>query len=177
VSTRPAYRLRVSTRYLAPVEDVWAQKSDPHAIMAEFPPWVPFRINRPADLLSAWADGAHSVRSPARIGPIPWEVQVRLLEPGRAFEDRGASKLFSLFVHTHTLEPTRDGTRYLDDLWFTPTFAPELVARTVRRVFVARHRRSARVLLADPQSVGHAVLRHVLEDELVPEHITTPPAT
>jgi ligand-binding SRPBCC domain-containing protein len=162
---RPAYRLRISTRYLAPPEQVWAQKSDPQAIMAEFPPWAPFRLNRPADVAAALADGADRLRAPARLGLMPWEASVRLLEPGLAYEDIGTSSLFTFFHHTHRLQPVSDGTHYLDDVWFTPAFAPELSARVLRRVFVVRHRRAAQVLPADPQSVGHAVLRHVLEDE------------
>lgn len=174
MDVRPTFRLRVSTRYRETPEVVWAQKTDPEAIMAEFPPWVPFRVTRPADLRAALADGAERVRSPARLGLLPWEVQLTMLEPGRAFEDRATTALFDLYVHTHRLQPVDDGTHYLDDLWFAPRVAPELVARILRRTFVARHRRAARSLAADPLTVGHAVLRHVLEDERLPESLSVP---
>lgn len=171
MDTHPAYRLRVSTRFRAPPDAVWAHKTDPRAIMAEFPPWAPFRINRPDDLLTAWADGAPTVRSPARVGLVPWEVHVHLVEPGRVYVDRGVSSLMRLFVHQHKVTPASDATHYTDDVWFTPAVAPELTARILRRLFVARHRRAATVLEADARTVGHAVLRHVMEDETIPDYV------
>ncbi len=165
MDSRPAYRLRVSTRYLAPPAEVWAQKFDPVAIMAEFPFWAPFRIGRPEEVTAALADGATRLRVPARFGPLPWEAVVRVLEPGLSFEEHGTSSLFALYHHTHHLQPISDGTHYLDDLWFTPAAGGERFAALVRRLFVARHRRAARVLPAEHYTVGHAVLRHVLEDE------------
>ena len=166
METRPVYRLRVSTRHLAPVEDVWAQKTRPVAVMAEFPFWAPFSINRPDEVAAAVADGATRLRVPARVGLFPWEATVWVVEPGRSFSNIGTSALFHLFHHTHQLQPTADGTHSLDDLWFAPARGGDAFARMVKRVFVSRHRRAAQVLPAEPYSVGHAVLRHVLEDEV-----------
>jgi ligand-binding SRPBCC domain-containing protein len=171
VESRPTYRLRVSTRFWVPAEDVWAHKTDPKAIMAEFPMWVPFRINRPDDLIAALSEGASTVRSPARVGLLPWEVQVQIVEPGRLYVDRSESSLMNFFVHQHCVEVASDGTHYTDDIWFTPAVAPALTARLLRRVFAARHTRAAQVMPADPRTVGHAVLRRVLEDETVPAFI------
>jgi len=152
-------------------EDVWAYKTDPNAIMAEFPPWIPFRINRPDALVAALNDGASAVRSPARIGLFPWEVQVQVVEPGRLYVDRGESALMTFFVHRHYVDVASDGTHYTDDIWFTPARAPALTARLLCRVFLACHTRAARVMPADPRTVGHTVLRRVLEDETVPASI------
>ena len=167
MDSRPAYRLRVTTRYLAPPAEVWAQKSDPVAIMAEFPLWAPFKITRPDEVAAALADGATRLRVPARLGPFPWEAVVRVTEPGLSFEGHGTSSLFSLYHHTHQLKPIADGTHYLDDVWFTPAAGGERFAQVVCRLFVARHRRAARVLAAEQYTVGNAVLRHVLEDEVL----------
>lgn len=168
MSVRPLYRLRVSTRYRVPAEQVWAHVTDVNAISAEFPPWAPFHFTRPDDVARALEDGAQQARIPARLGVLPWTAEVKLTEPGRSFEDRGESGLFSVFLHIHTVETVSDGARRLDDVWFTPTRFAVLLSRWTARLFQARHRRAARVLSADPQSVGHTVLREVFEDEDLP---------
>ena len=168
MAVRPTYRLRVSTRYRASAEQVWAHGTDVDALIDEFPLWAPFRFTRSADVRRALEDGALQARIPARIGVFPWTAEVCLTDPGRCFTARGESSLFSLFVHTHTVEPVSDGARRLDDVWFAPASAPAFVARWTARLFQARHRRAARVLPADTQSVGQTVLRNVLEDEDIP---------
>ena len=50
------FHLRVWTRFFAPLEDVWALKTDPAAIQAELQPWSSFSIKdgdalRRADLV------------------------------------------------------------------------------------------------------------------------------
>ena len=50
---RPQYRLRVSTRYRAPAEQVWDHVTDVQAIAAEFPPWAPFHFTRPDEVARA----------------------------------------------------------------------------------------------------------------------------
>ena len=165
VEIRPVYRLRVSTRHLAPVAELWARKTDPAAVMQEFPVWAPFRINRPDAISAAVAEGAPRLRVPARVGPVPWESTVWVVEPGRSFANVGTSALFTLFHHTQSLQETGNGTHVLDDIWFTPTRGGDFFAGMVTRVFVARHRRAAEAIPADSHSIGHAVLRHVLEDE------------
>ena len=168
MSVRPLYRLRVSTRYRVSAEQLWAHVTDVEAIAAEFPPWAPFHFTRPGDVAHALADGAKQARIPARLGVLPWTAEVNLTEPGRSYENLGDSSLFSVFLHIHTVEAVSDGARRLDDVWFTPTQFPALFARWTSRLFVARHRRAAKVLAADARTVGHCILRDVFEDEDLP---------
>jgi hypothetical protein len=76
-----------------------------------------------------------------------------------------------LFVHRRLVAPAAGGTHFTDDLWFAPVAMPQRVASLVRRTFVARHHRAAQVLEADPRTVGQAVLRQVLDDEVLPAYI------
>jgi ligand-binding SRPBCC domain-containing protein len=171
VFVRPSYRLRVTTRYRVPAEQVWAHVTDVQAISAEFPPWAPFHFTRPDDVAHALKDGARTARIPARLGVLPWTAEVNLIEPGRSYEDLGDTGLFSVFLHIHTVEAVSDGTLRLDDVWFTPTYLPAFFARWTSRLFVARHRRAAKVLSADARTVGHCILREVFEDEDLPATI------
>ena len=168
---RPQYRLRVSTRYRAPAEQVWDHVTDVQAIAAEFPPWAPFHFTRPDEVARALEDGARQARIPARLGLLPWTAEVKLTEAGHGYENLGDSSLFAVFLHIHTIEAVSDGSRRLDDVWFTPARFPGLVAQWTSRLFVARHRRSTRVLPADARTVGHCILRDVFEDEDIPDTI------
>ena len=168
---RPTHRLRVSTRFRVPIERVWSHKTDPHAQMAEFPPWMPFRVTRPEALRAALDAGALELRSPARLGPLPWEVRMRVVERGRQTIEVVRTRGMHLLVHRRLMEPAAGGTHYTDDLWFAPAAMPQLVARLFRRTFVNRHQRAAQVLEADPRTVGQAVLRQVLDDEVLPTYI------
>lgn len=84
-----------------------------------------------------------------------------------ALEDKLLTALCGDLQHDRFFEATDDGTRFVDQLTFTPASAGnELIARAVRRVFVRRHRGSARSLPSDDRATGVAVLRQVLEHEL-----------
>lgn len=162
----PTHRLRVWTRFGVSAEELWGQITDADGIVAEFPWWAPFRITRPKALAAALADGADSVRAPAIVGPVRFDIVARILTPGRSFEDRGESPFFSHFVHTRTVEPTADGARLLDDLLLAPAAFSPWVIRGTTRLFAARHRKLAQRLPADARTVATTVLRDVLEHEL-----------
>ncbi len=159
------FHLRVWTRFFAPPEAVWALKSDPVAIEAEFPLWAPFSIGDKAALL-AGLGGALPVSMQGRIGPLAWPYTVDELEPGRRFRDVSTNALFSRWEHQHIVEATPDGARYIDAVTFTPALpGPKFVAIAVKQLFVARHQAAARKLPADALTVGVHVLRVLIEDE------------
>ena len=158
------FHLRVWTRFFAPPDRVWALKSDPAAIEAEFPLWAPFSLGDKAALAAAIAAGQGELRG--RLGPLPWPLRLVGVQPGQSFEDRSENALFSRWEHVHTVEPTPDGARYIDAVTFTPALpGPKFVAIGVKGLFVARHRAAARHLPADALTVGVHVLRVLIEDE------------
>lgn len=158
------FHLRVWTRFLAPVEEVWRIKTDPSLVEAEFMPLLSFRL--PAELATLAAGAAPPVGTlSARLGPpglalLPWPVTLSDVEPGRRFVDTSANALYRDWRHEHRLEPTPDGCRYIDAVTFTPALpAQKLAAILTRRLFLHRHRRAAALLPTDPQATAVGVLR------------------
>ena len=87
-------------------------------------------------------------------------MHLTVLEPGRCFRDTSENALYRFFEHTHILEPSLDGTRYLDVVRFQPAFPPvAMVARWTERMYIHRHRVAAQNLPTDPVVVGISVLR------------------
>ena len=164
----PAFRLRVWTRFFAPVERVWELKTDLARVREEFRPWMEFRPQDPEALCRAVRSG-QTGRFPARLWPlgISWTTELVEARPTERFVDRSQNLLYAAFEHRHVFEPADDGCRYVDDVTFTPA-APlpaGLVARMTAAMFGHRHRQSARHLPHDARATAIVVLRQVLEDE------------
>jgi ligand-binding SRPBCC domain-containing protein len=159
-----SFHLRVWTRFLVPPDEVWALKTDPAALAAEFRPWM--------HLLSGDAQAVGQALGEARPGSfrawlvppgVPWPIEVVEVQPGVRYVDRSANLLFSAFEHEHLFQPTPDGCRYVDAVSFTPRLpASKATAIALERLFVHRHRVAARRLPSDPQATGVAVLRSVV---------------
>jgi ligand-binding SRPBCC domain-containing protein len=165
------FHLRVWTRFLAPVEDVWRLKTDPEALAAEFLPYVSFRVDDAESYVRAFAEG-RAVEAAGRLCPRGWPVGVRWpmrlesVDPGTSYRDSSTNRLYTRFEHTHLFEPTPDGCRYVDAVTFTPALpAQKLAAILTRRFFVHRHRVAAGRLRADQQATGTSVLRVLVEQD------------
>lgn len=160
------FLLRVWTRFLAPVEDVWRLKTDPKQISAEFFPFASFRLE--GELRTEVG------RMSARFGPpglplMPWPVELERWEEGKIFVDSSENLLYSKFRHEHIFEATPDGCRYIDQVNFSGTLPTQkLAAIALQRLFQHRHRVAAKKLPSDPQATAIAVLRVLLENEAPP---------
>lgn len=164
------WRLRVWTRFLAPVDEVWKVKTDLGPARQEFWPVFDFRVDDPQRLYRAVRQGLAPETFQARLWPWPVRWQTELVEavPGRYFVDRSHDNaLFKAFEHRHLFEPTEDGTRYVDDVRFTPAdgLPDRLSARLTARLFAHRHHKAARHLPHDERATGIVVLREILSDE------------
>jgi ligand-binding SRPBCC domain-containing protein len=164
------FHLRVWTRFLAPVEDVWRLKTDPKALSAEFAPYASFCIKDDAALARALggevpAELSASFR-PGRVLPVPWPIRLESATRNVSYRDTSTNALFSRFEHDHTFEPTPDGCRYVDAVTFVSR-APlqKVFAIATQRMFQHRHRVAAKALQADPEATGVAVLRVLVEAE------------
>lgn len=164
------FHLRVWTRFLAPVADVWRLKTDPARVEEEFRPHR-FRLGDPAALTRAVAGEVptHVDASLAFAGlpvALAWPIELVEAVPMERFRDQSSNRLFRDFDHLHLFEPTSDGCRYVDAVTFTPALpAQKLTAILTRRLFVQRHRAAAAHLPADPQATGVGVLRVLVEAE------------
>jgi ligand-binding SRPBCC domain-containing protein len=158
------FQLSCSTRFFASADEVWAIKTDPKALAAEFEPF--FRFTGDLDALRACLRGEGLPRTvEARIwaGVLPtvsWPFQFVEHVDGSHFVDRSDNALFSEWEHIHRVEVASDAVRYLDLVRFTPRFGPpHLVGRMVEELFKHRHRRAARKLSSDARATGVALLR------------------
>lgn len=164
------FQLRVWTRFLAPLEDVWALKTDPATIQAEFRPWMSFCLPQGDAFARALgggvpADLACSLRL-GRVLPIAWPARVESVVKQQSFRDTSTNALYSRFEHDHLFEVTPDGCRYIDSVTFTSTSpAQKWFAIATQRAFQHRHTVAAKRLPTDPQATAVAVLRILVEEE------------
>lgn len=89
--------------------------------------------------------------------PVRWRTRIDRWEPGVAFVDRQLSGPYAQWVHLHTFEPERGGTRLGDRVEYAlpldPLSRPAhalYVRPTIERIFAHRRDVIARVLGPDP---------------------------
>ncbi len=164
------YHLRCWTIFQATPEQVWAQKTDPAALLDEMGDW----LSLDADQLAAIArllrgEGVPgTVQAQATILGLlrgaTWPLRVEQVEHERFFVDTSTNALYASWHHLHRLEPGKDAVRYLDAVTFTPQggLPDHWVAEFTRRLFVRRHRRAARHLPTKKRSTAVAMLREQL---------------
>jgi ligand-binding SRPBCC domain-containing protein len=164
------FHLRVWTRFLAPIDEVWKLKTDPDELEAEFRPWASLRVDRAA--IARALAGEVPCEVAMRLGPGPvgvgiaWPATVDVAEPMKRFRDTSTNALYSRWEHEHLFEETPDGCRYVDAVTFVSRSPlQKLSAIATQRVFQHRHAVAAKRLPTDPQATGVAVLRVLVEGE------------
>ncbi len=164
------FHLRVWTRFLAPVEAVWALKTDPSAIAAEFRPTMRFCMAEGGLARALAGPLPADIDARLRVGPFPpgfaWPLRIEAVETHARIRDTSTNALYSRFEHEHLFETTPDGCRFIDALTFVSR-APtqKLFAILTKRMFEQRHRVAALRLPTDPQATAVSVLRVLVEDE------------
>ena len=167
------YHLRCWTRFRAPLEQVWALKTDPESLADEFRPWM--SLDAP-DLEAARrllrGEGtpgtiASRLRLAGRLPGPPWPLHVEMVEPMTRYVDTSTNALFSEWHHEHLFEVGQSAVRYVDAVTFTPSerFPGPLTARLTERLFIHRHRRAARRLPTDERATAVSMLRVLVERE------------
>ncbi|MCP4915406.1 MAG: hypothetical protein GY913_00650 [Proteobacteria bacterium] len=158
------YHLRVSTRFFAPLEDVWRAKTDVDKLEDELHPWLRARIDQ--DKLQRGLRGEDVGPVDIRfmfLGVIPapaWELNLTEFRERQEFVDVSENAVFSQWEHRHIVQQTDDAVRYLDAITFTPRRRPtRWVARFVEELFIHRHKRTARHFETDARATAASFLR------------------
>lgn len=164
------FQLRVWTRFLAPIEAVWALKIQPATIQAEFRPLLSLGLPEGDALGRALAgaeptDLACSVRL-GRVLSVSWPCRIESVVKLRSYRATSTNAFFTRFEHDHLFEVTPDGCRYIDAVTFTSTApAQKVFAIATQRLFQHRHTVTAARLPTDPQATAVSVLRVLVEEE------------
>ena len=158
------FHLRVSTRFLASKDRVWAHKTDVEELRREFLPWIHLSVAEPEALAAALAGQGLPQTVDCRVWGLFWPIQVTECVPGERFCDRSDNALFEQWEHEHRFEQASDATFYLDAITFTPRWGPpHLVARAVEALFVHRHRRAAAELPTEAKATAVSMLRELID--------------
>ncbi|MDP6932127.1 MAG: hypothetical protein QGG40_04385 [Myxococcota bacterium] len=159
------FRLRVWTRFLAPVDEVWKLKTDPAALACESAPYLRLRVKQP-DQFDQMMSGENREPVEAKLCllglpvGLPYKGQLIEYSSGEYFRDEGRTPLYTQFEHGHFFEETPDGTRYIDEVVFTPALPmAKLSAVLTEKLFVHRHKVAAERLPTDIKATGVSVLR------------------
>lgn len=142
----------------APAEEVFRWHAEPGAFEALTPPWEPVEVVAGSPGVGV----GDEVRLRVRIGPVafPWVARVVESVPGRRFRDVQVRGPFTLWEHTHLMEPAGQESSWLID-WVVYTLplgslgrlaGSRLVRERLERMFAYRHRVTAQAL-AERRSV------------------------
>ncbi len=170
MSAIQTYHLRCWTLFKAPVEQVWALKTDPDALSDEFKPWVQLETSDPELARQLLRGEGVPGTIPCRLRPggrlpgIDWPLHVALVEPLKRYVDTSSNPLFSEWHHEHLFDVGQRAVRYVDAVTFTPSRAATArwTARLTKRLFIHRHQRAARRLPTVPRATAIAMLREQL---------------
>lgn len=142
-----------------PIDEAFAFFADAANLEAITPPLLRFRILTPLPI---------EMREGARIEyqlrlhglPVHWHTNIDRWQPCSAFVDRQISGPYARWVHLHTFERERGGTRLGDRVEYalpldplSRLVHPLYVRPTIERIFAHRGHVIERVLGSDPSEV------------------------
>jgi ligand-binding SRPBCC domain-containing protein len=148
---------------MAGPEEVWALKTDPDALVAEFRPFGYFSLSdTERSMMRAAFSEASSCALRLRIPPFgfEWPMNIDVVENKRVYRDRSSNRLYEEWSHYHRIEPSSDGALYVDEVVFVSALPMhKWVAKLTKHLFVHRHKMAARRLPTEFGTVGVAMLR------------------
>ena len=151
------------TRFRASPEEVWAIKTDPDALAAEFRPFGYFSLSETErSMMRAAFSEASSCALRLRIPPfgLEWPMNIDVVENHRIYRDRSSNRIFKEWSHYHRIEPSSDGALYVDEVVFVSALPGDRrLAKLTKSLFVHRHKMAARSLPTEFGTVGVAMLR------------------
>ena len=126
-------------------EILWKFISVPQNLNKITPPEMAFEIiGEPPEKTFAGLLLEYRVKVPL-LGWSSWLTEIKYVEEGFSFMDEQRVGPYKLWLHTHKLEDTDEGTRMTDDIRYLVPFGPIgllanalYVGRTLRQIFYYR---------------------------------------
>ncbi len=140
----------------APLDRAFEFFADARNLEAITPAFLRFAILTPLPI--EMREGALIDYRLALLGaPLRWRTRIAAWEPPHAFTDVQLAGPYAAWIHRHTFERERDGTRVGDRVEYAVPFAPLsapveawFVRPTLERIFEHRRAAIARLLAASP---------------------------
>lgn len=110
--------LRTQQRFAGSPESIFDFFADAANLEAITPPWLNFRILTPLPIVM---DSGTLIDYQLRLHwiPIRWRTEIAEWEPPHQFVDQQLQGPYRLWRHTHTFEPTPDGTLMTDTVEYS----------------------------------------------------------
>jgi ligand-binding SRPBCC domain-containing protein len=110
--------LRTQQRFAGPPESIFDFFADAANLEAITPPWLHFRILTPLPVVM---DSGTLIDYQLRLHwiPIHWRTKIAEWDPPHRFVDQQLQGPYRLWRHTHTFEPTPDGTLMTDTVEYS----------------------------------------------------------
>jgi len=110
--------LRTQQRFADSPESIFDFFADAENLEAITPPWLNFRILTPLPIVM---DSGTLIDYQLRLHwiPIRWRTEIAEWEPPHQFVDQQLRGPYRLWRHTHTFEPTPDGTLMTDTVEYS----------------------------------------------------------
>jgi len=125
-----AFRLTAVFEVPYSVENVFPFFADAGNLEAITPPWLRFRIDTPLPIIMK-KGALIDYRLRLHGIPIRWQTEIADWNPPHSFVDQQLKGPYRLWKHTHTFEPTTNGTNVVDNVdYIVPG------GRLVHRLFV-----------------------------------------
>lgn len=153
-----AEHLRFESALEVDAETLWRWITSWECINAEMRPWLTMTSpdNAAMPSLETVRVGSSLGRSRLKIFgvlPVDWsDVTLLEIEPGRGFLEQSPMGSMKMWRHERYIEATGNGSLLVDELTFSPRYAPRLARRIVKAFFHHRHRQLARYLNQRPTS-------------------------
>ena len=135
-----------------PPAEAFAFFSDALNLERITPPWLRFRVLRP-ESIEMGPGALIEYRLRLHLVPVRWLTRIEVWEPGRRFVDMQLRGPYRRWVHTHTFEPSGDGTLMRDVVEYELPLGPigalarqAFVRRDLERIFDFRREAVARAL-------------------------------
>jgi ligand-binding SRPBCC domain-containing protein len=122
-----------------PRDEVFAFFADAANLERLTPPWLHFHIINPDIVIGSGVLIDYRLRIHGI--PLRWQSEISRWDPPRAFVDEQRKGPYRRWVHTHTFEEERGGTRVGDSVEFDVPFewlAGRFVMRDVEAIFAFR---------------------------------------
>ena len=129
-----------------PREEVFAFFADAANLERLTPPWLHFHIVNPEIVIRQGVLIDYRLRIHGM--PLRWQSEISRWDPPRVFVDEQRKGPYRRWVHTHTFEEERGGTRVGDSVEFEAPFewlTGRFVMRDVRAIFAFRQQALAKI--------------------------------